>query len=103
MKETICPKCGLPKELCVCETIAKESQKIKISLIQRRYSKYVTVVKGIDTSKINVKDLLKKLKSRLACGGTFKNDELELQGEHKERVKELLIKEGFPEEIIEME
>ncbi|NOX71808.1 MAG: stress response translation initiation inhibitor YciH, partial [Candidatus Micrarchaeota archaeon] len=26
----ICPKCGLPKDLCVCTTIAKEEEKIKI-------------------------------------------------------------------------
>ncbi len=61
----------------------------------------MTIIKGIDTAKIDVKDLLKKLKSRLACGGTYKHEEIELQGDHRHRVKELLIKEGFPKEIIE--
>lgn len=98
----ICPKCGLPKELCVCETIAKEAQKIKVSLVQKRYRKNVTVIKGIDTSKIDVKQLLKTLKSRLACGGTYKNDEIELQGDHRQRVKQILIREGFPADIIEV-
>jgi len=98
----VCPKCGLPQELCVCETIAKETQKIVITRETKRYGKSMTVVRGIDTTKIDVKALMKKLKSKLACGGTYKNDEMELQGDHRVRVKELLIKEGFPEEIIEM-
>ncbi len=98
----ICQKCGLPKELCVCETIAKESQKIKISLVQKRYSKNMTIVKGIDTSKIDIRQLIKTLKSKLACGGTYKNGEIELQGDHRQRVKQILIKEGFPADIIEV-
>lgn len=98
----VCSKCGLPEELCICESIAKESQKVKITVVPKRYGKFVTIVKGIDSSRIDVKDLLKKLKSKLACGGTFKNNEMELQGDHKERVRELLIKEGFPSNMIEL-
>ena len=97
-----CPKCGLPQELCVCETIAKEAQKIKVYLIQKRYGKNMTIIKGIDTSKIDIRDVMKKLKSKLACGGTYKNDEIELQGDHRQRVKEILVKEGFPRGIIEI-
>ena len=63
----------------------------------------MTIIKGIDVSKIDVRDLMKKLKSKLACGGTYKDDEIELQGNHKQRAREILIKEGFPPEIIEVE
>ena len=98
----ICTKCGLPKELCVCETIAKEAHKITVMLVQKRYKKNVTIIKGIDTSKIDIKQILKSLKSRLACGGTYKNNEIELQGDHRSRVKQILVKEGFPENIIEI-
>jgi len=98
----VCTKCGLPQELCVCETIAKEAQKIKVYLIQKRYGKNMTIIKGIDTSKIDIRDVMKKLKSKLACGGTYKNDEIELQGDHRQRVKEILVKEGFPRDIIEV-
>lgn len=97
-----CPKCGLPKELCICEAIAKEARKIQIYMIQKRYGKHMTIIKGIDVSKIDIKDLMKKLKSKLACGGTYKNEEVELQGDHRDRVKEILIKEGFPKDIIEI-
>ena len=44
----ICTKCGLPKELCVCETIAKESQKIIVKLVKKKFNKISTVVEGID-------------------------------------------------------
>lgn len=98
----VCSKCGLPLELCVCETIAKESQRIKVYVVQKRYRKSMTVITGIDTSKIDIKDLLKKLKSKLACGGTYKNNEIELQGDHRDRIKGILVKEGFPEDIIEV-
>ena len=99
----ICAKCGLPKELCVCETIAKESQKIRVFVVQKRFGKYMTIVKGIDTAKIDIRELLKKLKSKLACGGTYKNEEVELQGDHKSRIKAILMQEGFPEDIIEID
>ncbi|MFH1631164.1 MAG: translation initiation factor [Candidatus Aenigmatarchaeota archaeon] len=98
----VCPKCGLSEELCVCEMIAKEAHKIKIFMVPRRYGKSMTVIKGIDASKIDIRELMKKLKSKLACGGTYKNEEIELQGDHRDRVKNILIKEGFPGEIIEV-
>ena len=89
--------------MCVCETIAKEVQKIRISVVQKRYHKKATVVTGIDANKIDIKYLIKKLKSQLACGGTYKNNQLELQGDHKARVKEILEKEGFSSDMIEIE
>jgi translation initiation factor 1 len=82
--------------------MAKEAQKIRISLSQKRFGKVTTLVQGIDPTAINVKELLKKLKSKLACGGTYKHNEIELQGDHRERVRQILIKEGFPPEIIEV-
>jgi len=96
----ICKKCGLPKELCVCGTIIKESQKIKIILDKRRYGKMITIVDGL-TSDIDLKQLSKDLKRKLACGGTFKNGTIELQGNHRNRVKKVLVDLGFPEDRIE--
>lgn len=96
----ICPKCGLNKEICVCETIAKEEQRIKITTTKRRFGKVTTLVNGIDQKEINLKDLTKKLKSKLACGGTVKGGTIELQGNHVNNVKQELIKLGFAEETI---
>ncbi len=98
----ICPKCGLAKALCVCETIAKEEQKIKVTAMKRKFGKMTTVVTGISAKDIDLKDVGKKLKSKLACGGTVKNNAIELQGDHRQQVKEELIKMGFSAESIEV-
>jgi len=97
----VCPKCGLQKELCVCETLAKEKEKISVSAIKRRYGKIITVVKGLSKD-VDPKKILKDLKTMLACGGTLKEGAIELQGDHKRRVKEILVKLGFQEEQIEV-
>lgn len=98
----ICNTCGLPKELCVCESIAKESQQITIMAVKKKFGKKNTVVEGIDTKQIDIKDLTKKLKNIFACGGTSKDGKIELQGDHKYRVKEELVKLGFPDETIQI-
>ena len=97
----ICPKCGLPEELCVCETIAKESQTITVKVVKKKFNKVYTVIEGIDAKEIDLKDLTKKLKSKFACGGTVKNGVIELQGDHKADVKDVLIEAGFAQETIE--
>jgi len=99
----VCPHCGLPKELCVCETIAKESQKIIVTSIKKKFGKINTVVKGIDEKEINLRDLAKKLKTEFACGGTAKEGRIELQGDHKQKVKERLVQIGFAPETIEIQ
>lgn len=96
----ICPKCGLPKAACVCEAIAKEKQKITIKTEKRSFGKKVTLVYGLQD--IDIKQLAKILKQKLACGGTVKNNAIELQGEHAKEVKRELIKQGFNEELIEI-
>jgi len=98
----ICATCGLPKELCVCETIAKESQKIEIELVKKKFGKLSTVIKGINQHEINLKDLAKKLKTRFACGGTAKDGVIELQGNHSKEIKAELIKLGFSPDTIEL-
>ena len=96
----VCSKCGLPKDLCVCETIAREEQKITITTTKRRFGKLATIITGIDEKTINLKDLTKKLKSKRACGGTTKDGVIEMQGNHTEKVRQELIKLGFNENSI---
>tara|TARA_Y100000034_G_C6725675_1_gene321197 strand:- start:354 stop:653 length:300 start_codon:yes stop_codon:yes gene_type:complete len=93
------PTTGLPVEAIAWEDLAKGEQKITISTERRRYGKITTIVSGFDKS-IDVKGTGKALKAKLACGGTVKNKTIELQGNHKKRVKPILVKLGFPEEAI---
>jgi len=99
--EKICNKCGLPKELCACEVIAKEREAIKVYIEAKRYGKSVTIVEGISKD-MDSKSILKELKTRLACGGTLKDSIIELQGNHKDKVKSILMKLGFNSEQIEV-
>ena len=98
----ICDVCGLPEELCVCEAIAREAQKIKVYTTKRRFGKLMTVIEGMDERDIDLKDLLRKLKTACACGGTYKDEKIELQGDHKARVKKMLMKVGFSSDLIEL-
>ncbi len=101
MTET-CPKCGLPDDICVCKTIAREEQKIEIRTSTRRFGKIVTVVDGLDDQDVDIEDLESKLKSKMACGGTSKNGTIELQGDHMRRIKGVLVELGFDEDLIEV-
>ena len=74
------PRTGLPVEAMAWEDLTKQGQKIRVT---------------------TVKKIAKALKNELACGGTYKDDVIELQGEHVKKVKPALVKLGFDEESIE--
>ena len=95
----ICPKCGLLKDICACDVLEKEeSQRIKVYSTKKRFGKLVTIVEGLE------KDVLdktaKELKHKLACGGTAKDGAIVLQGDHKDKVKPLLVSMGYSEQSI---
>jgi len=94
-----CPKCGLPEELCVCEEMTREGQRIRVRRDRRKYGKAVTVIDGFEN--VDIDKIAKDLKMRLACGGTAKEGKVELQGDHLSRVKEILIDLGFSENMID--
>lgn len=98
----ICNTCGLPKEICVCETIAKESQKIVVRLVKKKFGKMSTMITGLNESEIDLRDLAKKLKNNFACGGTAKDGYVELQGNHLKDMKSELVKLGFSPDSIEL-
>jgi translation initiation factor 1 len=95
----ICPKCGLPKELCTCGLREREEQKISVYIEKRKFNKPITIVEGVAE---DGKNISKQLKSNLACGGTFKNGRVELQGDHRAKMRDLLVKLGYDDEKIEI-
>jgi translation initiation factor 1 len=94
------PKTGLPVEAIEWEDLAKGSQKIRVTTDKKRYGKIVTLVSGFDKG-IDIKKTAKELKNVLACGGTFRDNEVELQGDHSKKVKQVLVKMGFDPDSIE--
>ncbi len=89
---------GLPPELC--EQLLKEQQFIKIRLDRRKFGREVTIIEGLSSNHSELKEIASKLKSKLATGGTVKNGRIELQGDHRHRVKQILIEWGYPPENI---
>ena len=94
------PKTGLPVQAMEWEALAKSSQKIRVTTDKKRYGKIVTLVGGFDKG-IDMKKTAKSLKNELACGGTFRDNEIELQGDHMKKIKPLLVKMGFENNSIE--
>lgn len=97
-----CQKCGLPQDLCVCQDMAREDQQIKVTISERRWNKKMTVVKGFDDD-VDISDLETKLKKALACGGTHKDGQIELQGDHTRRIKDVLEDLGFDPQSVEVQ
>jgi len=93
------PITGLPKELSSFEEIVKEQQKVSITIDKRRYGKMMTIIDGINPHEIDINELTTKLKSKCACGGTVKEGRIELQGDHRNKVKETLENIGFVVEV----
>ncbi len=95
----ICSGCGLPKDLCSCVALEKETaQKIKVTITKAKFRKWVTVINGVE--KNSIERVGKQLKQSLACGGTVKDDQIILQGDHGTKIKKLLVSIGYPEENI---
>ena len=64
-----------------------------------RGGKTVTLVKKLVLSEDDLKELTKKLKQVCGSGGTVKDGEIEIQGEHRERIAEALQKMGYKVKI----
>jgi translation initiation factor 1 len=90
---------NIPSSTDVFEEIAKSEQRIQVTTQTRRYGKKITLVEGFDKT-VDVKDIGKRLKEKLACGGTVKNGVIELQGDHKKKVRPILVGLGFSEDTV---
>jgi len=98
----ICSTCGLPTSICVCGTINREQQRVKVRLETRKWNRPLTVIEGLNGTKKDLQEIASKLKSTLACGGAVKGGMILLQGDHRDRVKDMLVKLGLTEENIEI-
>lgn len=81
--------------------IEKGETSIIISKDVRKFRKPVTVISGLQHNQ-NAKDVTRQLKTKIGTGGTFKDGQVILQGDHRETTKSLLVKMGFKEESIEV-
>lgn len=64
-----------------------------------RGGKTVTVITGFQAKPETLADLLKKLKTQCGSGGTVKDDTLEIQGEHAQKLVQILVQLGYKAKI----
>jgi translation initiation factor 1 len=100
--QEICPNCGLPQDLCVCGTLAIEEQRIRIFIEKRKWGKNMTIVEGLDSKDLKLDEFATRLKNFCACGGTAKGGRIELQGDHRRKVRQFLVQAGFKEGFIDL-
>ena len=76
-------------------TLAPEKQNLKIWLDRLKGGRVATVVRGFVGSEEDLSQLGKELKKSCGVGGTAKDGEIIIQGDHRDRVLELLTKAGY--------
>lgn len=76
------------------ETLPKNEQELRVR-IEKRNGKPTTVVLQFEGNDEDLKDLGKFLKTKCGVGGSAKNGEILVQGDLKEKVIEILKKEGY--------
>lgn len=101
-KGQLCSECGEAVEACICSELDDQQRLNGLDGIVRirretsgRKGKGVTTVTGIPLPEAELKTLAKKLKKSCGTGGALKDSVVEIQGDHRDKLKSLLEKEGF--------
>lgn len=91
-----CKRCGRRECVCGKPTAGGLNQPLKILLERKgRGGKAVTLVQGLDLPASKAEELLRSLKKACGTGGTLKEGCIEIQGDARDRVEELLRTSGF--------
>lgn len=95
----ICPECAKPKPACVCGKKTVSGKGDGIVRVQReskgRGGKTVTVISGVPLQDGALKDLAGELKRRCGTGGTVKEGNIEIQGDHRDFLVSELENRGY--------
>lgn len=84
-----------PRKSKIVDTIVEPSKHFLFFSREKRRGKVVTLVSEFHLSKENAQATLKTLKKKIGCGGSYKDNSMEFQGELKEKLRPLLVEMGF--------
>ncbi len=95
-----CDDCQALEADCKCppkpmQAAPPEKQRARVRLEKRKKGKWVTLVVGLDPTGDHLSVLLTSLKDSCGAGGTIQDQVIEIQGDHVERVLELLKGKGY--------
>lgn len=95
-----CPRCGWPEKDCRCSSNLEQPVPERIVARLRmeragRRGKTVTVVEGLPCNHAFLKSLAAELKRACGGGGTVREDRIEIQGDHRDRLRQLLKGKGW--------
>ena len=96
----VCPRCGWPKTACACSAKGQEPVPATIFAKLRiekagRGGKTVTVVDGLPRNEAFLKALAQELKRACGVGGAAQASAVEIQGDQRVRIREVLAKKGY--------
>ncbi|MFO7604998.1 MAG: translation initiation factor Sui1 [Desulfurivibrionaceae bacterium] len=94
----VCPGCGDLPGNCRCgkNSVTKSDGFVRISRETKgRKGSGVSLISGLTIEAAELKILAKLLKAKCGSGGTIKNGVIEIQGDHREFLKEQLEKQGY--------
>lgn len=98
-----CPQCQRPVADCVCGKDRPAALGDGIVRLHRetkgRGGKAVTIVKGLPLAGAELKSLARELKQKCGVGGALKGDDIEIQGDQRQTLKEELEKKGYTVKI----
>jgi translation initiation factor 1 len=78
------------------EFLPKEEQKLTIILDKKhRGGKTVSLIKGFSMKESEIEEVAKKLKTFCGTGGSVKENEIIIQGDHREKILQWLLQNGF--------
>lgn len=77
------------------DTIANNQQNLKVCIDKHRSGKIAVILKGFVGNTDDLKALSKILKARCGVGGSTKNGEIIIQGDIRDKVMDILTKEGY--------
>ena len=96
-RPVLCERCKSEIRLCKCPPLDTpvSKQSLKIRLEKRKRGKLVTVVIGFHCSETQMAETLSFLKNQCGAGGSIDGESIELQGDHTQRIRELLTDRGY--------